>query len=67
MGKKGMGMEYGNNPGDMSPEVKDYQPSKSEFAGKEFGKANEYMERTDKRMSKDAGEIRRKAFKGRYE
>jgi hypothetical protein len=67
MGKKGMGMEYGNNPGDMSPEVKSYQPSEKEFAGKEFGKANDYIERKEKQMSRDAGEIRRKAYKGRYE
>ena len=53
--------------GDMSVEVKDYQSGKSEFAGKEFGTANEYMARTDKAMSKEAGKIRSQAYKGRYD
>lgn len=46
---------------------KDYQPGEKEFAGSMMGKANEYMERTDKRMTKDAAQIRKQAYKGRYD
>jgi hypothetical protein len=52
--------------GNMSVEVKDYQPSKMEFAGAESGKATEYISRTEKRMDKDAGQVRKQAYKGRY-
>lgn len=52
---------------DMSVKVKDYQPSKKEFAGEMMGKANQYMERTDKRMNKEAGKVRSQAHKGRYD
>lgn len=45
---------------------KDYQPSKSEFAGAMMGKTNEYMSRTEKIQVKAAGKIRSQAFKGRY-
>lgn len=51
----------------MSVEVKDYQPSKKEFAGEMMGKANQYMERTEKRMDKDAGRVKSQAYKGRYD
>jgi hypothetical protein len=47
--------------------VKDYQPSEKQFAGKQFGKANDYMARKDKQMNSDAAKIRSEAYKGRYE
>ncbi len=62
-----MAVYQGNKMGDMDVEVKDYQPSKMEFAGKENGKANMYIERTEKNMSKDAGQVRKQAYKGRYD
>lgn len=47
---------------------KDYQPGAKEFAGAMMGKANQYIERTEKRMDKDAGRIRKQAFDGnRYD
>lgn len=52
---------------DMSVKVKDYQPSKKEFAGEMMGKTNEYISRTEKRMVKDAGRVRSQAHKGRYD
>lgn len=61
-----MAVYQGNKMGDMSVGVKDYQPSKMEFAGAESGKANEYIERTEKRMDMDAGQVRKQAYKGRY-
>lgn len=46
---------------------KDYQPGEKEFAGSMMGKANEYMERTERRMDKDAAQVRKQAWKGRYD
>ena len=46
---------------------KDWQPGEKQFAGKICGKANEYMERTDATMNKEAGKIKSQAYKGRYE
>jgi hypothetical protein len=65
MGDK-MKVYQGNKDGDMSVSVKDYQPSKKEFAGVENGKANEYISRTEKRMDRDAGQVKKQAYKGRY-
>ena len=48
-------------------EKKDYQPGEKEFAGKMSGKANEYMERKNKEMSKAASKIKGQAWKGRYD
>ncbi len=48
-------------------EKKDYQPGEKEFAGKMMGKANEYMSRKDKEMSKAASKIKGQAWKGRYD
>lgn len=61
-----MAIYQGNKGSDMSVKVKDYQPGEKEFAGSMMGKANEYMSRTDKRMSKDASQVKKQAYKGRY-
>jgi len=47
--------------------VKDYQPSNSEFAGKEMGKANEYVSRKEREMKKEASQLRKQEYKGRYD
>lgn len=60
-------MYDGNKMGDMSVNVKDYQPGAKEFAGAMGGKANEYISRTEKRMDRDAGQVRKQAYKGRYD
>lgn len=46
---------------------KDYQPPAKQFAGKQMGTANKYMERTDRNMDKEAAKIRSQAYKGRYD
>lgn len=43
---------------------KDYQPGEKQFAGAMMGKANQYMERTDKNMNKAAGKIKSQAYSG---
>lgn len=61
--------EYGKQgkavPADAK--MKDYQPGENQFAGKEMGKTNMYVERTDRTISKEAGKIKKQAYKGRYE
>jgi hypothetical protein len=60
-------MGYGNrSAGDMSVEVKDYQPGEKEFAGAMKDTANTYIPRTEKRMAKDAGQVKKQAYQGRY-
>lgn len=60
-------MGYGNkSTGDMSVEVKDYQPSSKEFAGAMKDTANMYIQRTEKRMNRDAGQVKKQAYQGRY-
>ena len=43
---------------------KDYQPGEKEFAGSMMGKANEYMPRTEKHMTKAASKIKSQAYSG---
>ncbi len=61
-----MAVYQGNKSGDMSVKVKDYQPGQKEFAGAMMGKTNEYMERTDRIITKEASKIKSQAYKGRY-
>lgn len=60
-------MYQGNKDADMSVKLKDYQPSKKEFAGEMMGKANQYIERKEKQMNKDASRVKSQAHKGRYD
>lgn len=47
---------------------KDYQPGEKEFAGSMMGKANMYMERKEKQMTKAASKIKSQAYSGnRYD
>lgn len=64
-----MKSEYGKHEmGDkMDKTVKDYQPGMNEFAGKEMGKANEYVARTERTMSKAASKVKSQAHVGRYD
>ena len=55
----------GKNSGAMSD--KDYQPSMNQFAGEMTGKTNQYMERTDKIIVKEASKVKSQAYKGRYD
>ena len=46
---------------------KDYQPGMDQFAGKQMGTANKYMERADRNVAKEASKIKSQAYKGRYD
>ena len=61
-----MKQDYGMSKG-MDKSVKDYQPSQSEFAGKQMGKANSYMERTNRTMTKAASKVKSQSHMGRYD
>lgn len=56
-----------NAMGDMSPKVKDYQPSDSQFSGKQAGKTNDCVERTNKTQQAQSSKLKSMAYKGRYE
>lgn len=51
----------------MEKTTKDYQPGMGEFAGKQMGKANEYMSRTERTMNKAASKVKSQAHMGRYD
>ena len=52
--------------GDMSPKVEDYQKPEADFAVSGFSKTLEYMERQDGFQKREAHEIKKQAYKGRY-
>lgn len=53
--------------GDMSPDVKDYQPKMTSFTQADANKTTEYVSRRDSIQDKQASDIRKQAYKGRYE
>lgn len=65
MGKPQMSRE-GYMQGDMKPNVKDYQKSEKCFSQKGFGTTLDYMNRQDRMQSKEASDLRKQDYKGRY-
>lgn len=63
--KESMG-HMGKTQGDMSPHVKDYQKPEKDFAERGFSKTTEYVERQDAFQGKEASEIRKQGYMGRY-
>lgn len=57
----------GNEPGEMAPKVKDYQPKASEFADKQMDKTTEYISRRDRIQGEAANKVRKQSYKGRYD
>lgn len=60
MGNKGL------NQGDMSPVVEDYQKPVSEFSQAFMNKTTQYIERHNKYETKEASQIKKQDYKGRY-
>lgn len=52
--------------GNMSPHVEDYQKPRSDFSQEGFSKTTEYVERQDSFQRREAKEIEKQAYKGRY-
>ena len=59
--------EKGYKQGDMSPEVKDYQPKSASYSQSDANKTTEYVSRRDKIQEKVASGLKKQAYKGRYE
>lgn len=58
--------KMGYKQGDMSPKVEDYQKPMNDFSQSGFSKTTEYVERQDSFQAKEAAEIRKQDYKGRY-
>lgn len=56
----------GATQGDMSPTVDDYQKPMSEFSQSGFSNTTDYIGRHNAFESKEAGHIKKQAYKGRY-
>lgn len=52
--------------GDMEPHVVDYQKPSKDYSQEGFSKTTEYMERQDAFQGKEAKEVEKQAYKGRY-
>lgn len=60
MGNKGV------NQGDMSPVVDNYERPMSEFSQKDFNKTTEYVDRRNRFDTKQASDLKKQDYKGRY-
>ena len=56
----------GYTQGDMNPKVENYQKPESDFSQAGFSKTDEYIERQDAFQKREAHEIRKQGYKGRY-
>lgn len=53
-------------PGNMTPDVKDFQKPMSNFSQTGFSKTTQYLERQDAFQAKEASAIKSQSYKGRY-
>jgi hypothetical protein len=58
--------KYSKEQGNMSPTVEDYQRPVSNYSQEGFSKTTEYVERNNAYVGKEAAEVRKQAYKGRY-
>ena len=63
--KESMG-KMGVRQGDMSPKVEEYQKPESNFCERGFSKTLDYIERHNKFEGKEAKEVKKQAYMGRY-
>jgi hypothetical protein len=56
----------GYKQGDMAPHVKDYQRSEKSYAERGFSQTDAYIERQDKFVDKEATQIKKQHYMGRY-
>lgn len=56
----------GYKQGDMSPHVADYQKPEKDFAERGFSKTDEYIERQDRFQGREAKQVKKQAYMGRY-
>lgn len=58
---------YGKKLGDMGAETQDVEYPQAGYAGDQSGKANQYKERQNKMVDKEASQVKRQDYKGRYD
>lgn len=56
----------GLDQGHMAPVVDDYQRPRSNYAEQDFSKTTSYVERHNHYEGKEAADIRKQEYKGRY-
>lgn len=56
----------GYEQGSMSPTVKDYQKPSKDFSQSGFSRTTDYIERQDAFQGREAKDISRQSYKGRY-
>lgn len=64
--KEKMGFKTGYHQGDMSPHVEDYQKPDSDYTDHGFSRTTSYIERRDAFEKKEANEVKKQEYKGRY-
>lgn len=52
--------------GNMNPHVEDYQKPSKDFSQEGFSKTTQYVERQDAFQGREAKDIEKQAYKGRY-
>lgn len=58
--------DAGHRQGDMSPHVEDYQRPHGAFAEEGFSRTTDYIARMDKHQEKQAHDVKKQAYMGRY-
>ena len=66
MSKESKMAHKGYHQGDMSPTVEDYQKPMSNYSQEGFSKTTAYQERHNAYEAKEAKDIKKQAYKGRY-
>lgn len=64
--KEKLGFKKGAAQGDMAPMVEDYQKPGSNYSQSGFSKTDEYIERQDAFQGREASEVKKQDYKGRY-
>lgn len=58
---------YGKKLGDMGADTYDCEYPEAGYAGDQSGKTNMYKERQNKIVDKEAAQVKRQDYKGRYD
>ncbi len=58
--------KMGYTQGNMAPHVEDYQKPSKDFSQEGFSKTTQYVERQDAFQAKEAKDVEKQAYKGRY-
>lgn len=56
----------GYDQGDMKPHVSDYQKPMSDYSQEGFSKTLDYIDRRDRFEAREASELKKQDYKGRY-